>query len=441
MVKKITPATVLFIILLVATFFRLFRLDFPNTYVFDEVYHAFTAKEYLQDHPDAWEYWTTPPAGVAYEWTHPPLAKEIMALSMGILHTEAPWAWRLPGVLLGILSIFLVYKISHLLFKQQSLALLAAFVFSFDGLSFVQSRIGMNDIYLITFLLLSAYFFLSKDYLYCSISWGLALSSKWSAIYMGGVYIAFGLFNSALFFYENRLQFKGALDQVLHRLWHNLFIVMLFIVISVAIYLISYTPFFLQHHITTCTSAKMESHQCSNAEVFVNLQKQMWWYHTKLKATHNYSSPWWSWPLNLYPVWYYVQYYPNAIANIFASGNPIVFWLGFGSILLCIIDFIKTKSRGLLFVLLGYFGFLLPWAFSPRIMFLYHYTPCLPFLAIALGYQLNKLTAKQQEVYLITLLILIAVGFLFLYPYLSGIALPREVMLIFFKTNITKNPF
>ncbi|MBI3485791.1 hypothetical protein HY025_02495, partial [Candidatus Daviesbacteria bacterium] len=63
------------------------------------------------------------------------------------------------------------------------------------------------------------------------------------------------------------------------------------------------------------------------------LQHQMWYYHTHLKAHHDYSSPWWSWPLNLYPVWYFVQYYSGPfMSNIFASGNPAVFWLGFISL-------------------------------------------------------------------------------------------------------------
>src|SRR3989304_7304184 len=100
--KKIKPSHLLILILLLAAILRLYRLDFPNKYVFDEVYHAFTAKEFLAGRKVAWEWWTTPPPGVAYEWTHPPLAKEIMAASMFILHTQDAWAWRLPGALFGV---------------------------------------------------------------------------------------------------------------------------------------------------------------------------------------------------------------------------------------------------------------------------------------------------------------------------------------------------
>jgi len=66
------------LILLLAFFTRFWRLGIPDTYHFDEVYHAFTAKEMLLGNSAAWEFWNTPPEGFAYEWTHPPLAKLFM---------------------------------------------------------------------------------------------------------------------------------------------------------------------------------------------------------------------------------------------------------------------------------------------------------------------------------------------------------------------------
>src|SRR3989344_2060701 len=177
------PKCILLLILLLTAFLRIYRLDFPNNYVFDEVYHAFTAKEYLRGGKEAWEWWTTPPPGVAYEWTHPPLAKEIMAASMFLLRSQDAWTWRLPGVLLGVLSVYLIYVLSKQLFKNNPAALIAAFVFSIDGLNFVQSRVGMNDIYFVTFILISLLFVLNNKFFYSALFLGLALSSKWAAIY------------------------------------------------------------------------------------------------------------------------------------------------------------------------------------------------------------------------------------------------------------------
>lgn len=407
----------IFLLLIATAFLRLYRINFPNTYVFDEVYHGFTAKEYLLNHKEAWEYWTTPPKGVAYEWTHPPLAKEIMALGMKIEDSMAPWAWRVPGALFGVLSVYMVYKLGLLLFKKETIALTSAFVFSLDGLNFVQSRTGMNDIYVVTFVLISLYFFLKKDLFLSALFIGLGLASKWSAMYMLGIYFLLLIL---------RKDFKN---------------IALFVCLPVLIYLLSYLPFFLLDHQAYCGISN-PGQGCNNLEIFINLQRQMWWYHTNLKATHAYSSAWWSWPFNLYPVWYYVQYYPHSfVANIFASGNPPMFWMGFVAIIVTGLEWLKKRSKNLFIILLGYFGFWLPWAISPRIMFFYHYSPCVPFLSLALGYQLSKFNRPQKRRYYIAALVAVGVGFVLMYPFLTGVPLPRSIMLLFFKTNITKNPF
>lgn len=402
LLKKISSKHILILIILLASFARLYRLDYPSKYVFDEVYHAFTAKEMLAGHKVAWEWWNTPPPGVAYEWTHPPLAKEIMAGSMFLVHSQDGWAWRLPGAILGILSVYLIYLLGLKLIKRKSAALLAAFVFSLDGLNFVQSRIGMNDIYYVTFFLIALLFLLNKKYLFSAIFLGLALSSKWASVYAYLIFIPLLL--------KNRQYYK----------------ILFFFFIPPVVYLVSYLPFFLEHSI----------------DQFKQLQQQMWWYHTNLKATHDYTSPWWSWPLNLYPVWYFVDYQKNAVANIFTSGNQVVFWAGSFALILTIVEIIKKRVVNLLVILLGFFAFWLPWSLSPRIMFLYHFSPSVPFLSLALGYQLNNLMGdKKGKQLAILLLILIIINFIFLFPFLTGIPLPRNFINLFFATNLSKNPF
>lgn len=401
--KKLNSKNVLIGILVLTAFLRLYRIDFPNKYVFDEVYHAFTAKEFLAGHKEAWEWWNTPPPGVAYEWTHPPLAKEIMAVSMFIFRTEDAWAYRLPGVLLGILSVYLVYLLGLKLFNSKPASLAAAFVFSLDGLNFVQSRTAMNDIYFITFFLASLLFLLDRKYLFSAILLGLALSSKWAALYSYLIFIPLLIKDK---------QYRKML---------------LYFVIPPVIYLISYSPFFLLSH---------------TLDQFKQLQQQMWWYHTGLKATHSYSSPWWSWPLNLYPVWYFVDYQKNNIANIFASGNPALFWIGTVAVLLTVWETIKKRSVNLMIVLLGFFAFWLPWASSPRIMFLYHFSPSVPFLSLALGYQLSKiLRDKKGRQLAFIILFLVIISFLVIFPFLTAIHLPKDLTKLFFITNLSKNIF
>lgn len=326
-----------------------------------------------------------------------------MALSMFLLNNRNSWAWRLPGAILGIASVFIVYLLGIRLLNKRSAALIAAFTFSIDGLNFVQSRVGMNDIYFVTFILVCLLLLLNRKYTFSAILLGLAISSKWTAIYFLSVIIF-------LLFRDKRIKK-----------------IFLFIIVPPIIYLISYLPFFLLGH---------------TFDQFIQLQQQMWWYHTGLKATHAYSSPWWSWPLNLYPVWYFVDYQKNTISNIFTSGNSIMFWAGSACVLLTIFEAIKKRATELYIIILAFLTFWLPWSISPRIMFLYHFSPSVPFLALCLGHQINQgLSDKKIRFWVITLLVMIFLNFILFLPILTGIPISRNLIDFFFMTNLSKNPF
>ncbi len=400
--RKINKIILTLIIILTLSFlFRVGRIDYPKNYIFDEVYYAFTAQEYLKGNSQAWEWFSNPPAGKAYNWVNPPLAQEIMTASMYIFRSQEAWTWRIPGVFLGTLAIYLVFKITQLLFKKDSLALISAFIFSVDGLNFVQSRVAMLDVYLVTFILLSFYLFLKSRYLFSSIFLGLAFSIKWTAIYL--------LIFLIILLVKQR----------------KIYSISLFTIIPIVVYLFVYLPFFLTGH---------------SFNQFIGLLQQEFWYHINLKATHDFASPWWSWPLNLYPIWYFVDYRDNQIANIFASGNPLVFWGGAIAVAVSFFEAIKKKSTKLGLIIFGFLVFWIPWSASTRIMFLYYFAPAVPFLSIALGYQLDKLLGKNNRL-LFAILGLILLAFLLLYPFLTGVFLPKEWIKFFFLTNFAKNPF
>lgn len=403
LVNIFKPKNLLIIIIVTTTLLRLFRLDYPDKYMFDEVYHAYTAREYLKGNKEAWSPWgKATEEGTAFEWLHPPISKEIMTASMFILQSTDAWAWRLPGALMGILSVFLVYKLALLLFKNETTAIFSALIFSIDGLNFVQSRIGMNDIYLVTFILTSVIFFVRKNYFLSAIFTGIAISTKWPGEFLALIYFP-------ILIYQR--QFKNLI---------------FFVLIPPAIYLLSYAPFFLIGY---------------NWGDFIELHKQIWWYQTHLKATHDYASPFWSWPLNLYPVWYFVDYLEGSVANIFASGNPAVFIIGIGSLFFALIEGLRKKALKLLLIVSLFLVFWLPWSISPRIMFLYHFSPSIPFLCLATGYQLDLLLKKGRKKTVILLLSLMVISFIFLFPFLTGIPLPKNLINLFFFTNLSNNPF
>jgi dolichyl-phosphate-mannose--protein O-mannosyl transferase len=251
------------------------------------------------------------------------------------------------------------------------------------------------------------------------ISLGLALSSKWTTLFGIGIL-------GIIYLMQNLRLFKDSKIKKI-KILRNLSIApVFFILIPLLIYLSSYLPFFTGKHVPPGTNQ-------STYQTFIDLQQQMYWYHTNLKATHTYQSKPIRWVFNLRPVWLYVDYKPDSIANIYTLGNPIFMWLGVISIIFLILEFIKKKALSIGIVTLGYFGFFLPWIESPRIMFHYHYLPSVPFLAIAIGYTINKVLENSTTRILgILFLIFLILSFIYFFPLWTAIHVPLPIYNTYF---------
>src|SRR5258708_29552828 len=80
----------------------------------------------------------------------------------------------------------------------------------------------------------------------------------------------------------------------------------------------------------------------------------MWWYHTNLKATHPYQSTPFDWIFDLRPVWLFVDYQKEKVANIYTLENPMIAWFGLVSILFLVFEFFKKRTLPYLLVPLSY---------------------------------------------------------------------------------------
>jgi len=390
----------------------------PENYYFDEVYHAFTAKAYANNDPRGYEWWNpSPEKGTAYEWLHPPVSKLLMATGIKLFGPNS-FGWRINSAIFGTLTIYLVYALTKSLFNKTSTALLAAFLASLDGLLLVQSRIAMNDIFVTTFILASLLFYWRwriiktnsrLNLLLSGIFTGLAVSTKWSGIFLLGIIGIMEL----IFFIHNK--FNITLKKIL-------LLITCYLLLPSAIYLLSYTQFFLQNHTWT---------------QFKELHNQIIRYETTLDATHPYQSKAWQWPLLLRPIWYHVEYNPTSITNIYALSNPAISWLGLISIAWIIYQLFKNKKRKLAanywLLTTGYFLVWIAWAFSPRIMFYYHYTPAIPFLAISLALFYTKLCQyKWGKNIVFILLLLTFFSFIFFFPIWTGLSIDNSKINRFF---------
>lgn len=456
----------LIIIVIFAFVTRIYRLSTPSTYMFDEVYHAVTAKLILHNDPRAFEWWNPPPEpNTAVDWLHPPLAKYTQAIGMGIFG-ENSFGWRISAVIFGTMLVVVTAKLADALFENKSLALLAAFFAACDGLLLTQSRIAMNDIHVTFFIVLTFVVYIKfrkavkTNYLLMfltGLSAGLACGSKWSGVF---AIVVIGFFE-----FLDLVNKKYAIN-----LGYFLSRIAFLLVLPGVMYIFAYSQMFMQGKTLICEGNQVQQNACycSNESSlwvqalekivperteywkslearggctrlishFSELHTQIWWYQTNLKATHTFQSRPWQWFLDARPVWFYVDYQDTTIANIYAQGNPLLFWFGDVAVIVSIITLFlnlkKLKKSAkklwpLFFILIAYFTVWLPWEASPRIMFFYHYTPAVPLLSIILAYWLIQLCRlKNGKILAGICTVLIFCTFVLFYPNWTGMPVAKS---------------
>ncbi|MCV0402156.1 MAG: phospholipid carrier-dependent glycosyltransferase [Chloroflexi bacterium] len=111
------------------------------------------------------------------------------------------FAWRLAGVVFGAILVGLVYLLAATMFGRRRIAVLAAGFVAIDGMSYVMSRIAMNDIFVAVFII-AAYlaFWQIWSGRWARSAWwvlplvgvliGLAAATKWVGFYaLAGIWI------------------------------------------------------------------------------------------------------------------------------------------------------------------------------------------------------------------------------------------------------------
>lgn len=382
---------------------------------FDEVYHGYTAVEYARNNPAAYDPWASSPPGVAFEWVHPPLAKLIMSWSVH-LFGPVSWAWRLPSAFFGTAVIGLTGVLAWVWFKDARLSLLASTFLALDGLVLVMSRLAMNDVFFLTFLLaaLITYTLMWRSQsrerfvtwsILCGVTLGLALASKWTTVYILpvlGLDIAWRWWQSGKIFWKTLLPVGVSLG-----------------IFPIVMYLLAHTQYFSWGYTWSD---------------FIMLQKQIWWYHTGLEATHPYQSTPLQWFLDIRPVWFFSGSTAEVSQNIYALGNPIFFWSGLVAVIFfakrILLDSVsRAQNWTESFLFTCFLAVWLPWTFSPRIMFFYHFLPALPFLAIILARQIRlheRSTGKHSFVQTSVVLAGMAVWLIIFFPHLTALPVDRS---------------
>ncbi len=394
------------------------RLHVPEQYVFDEVYHAYTASQYAAGNPDAFVWYTkSPREGVAYMWNHPPAG--LLVMTAGILAWgDNAFGWRFGSAVFGAAGIVLTYLLAFSMTRRRSVAIVAALLLLVDGLYFVESRIGMLDIYGTVFMLgalfaLHGYLSSPPDLvrgalLRLGVLLGLAIATKWNAAYpallIGLVAVGRGLRSWRQSPPVSRNPAVRA-----HLVWVPLGL----IVLPALVYVTVYVPFFLAGH---------------DLGEFAELQKQIFSYHTQLEATHAYQSRWWQWPLTLRPVWLFGGYGQGTVTKIYANGNTVLYWAFIPAVGWVASRWWKRRDPALIVLLIGFLGQWLPWALVPRIAFMYHFLPAVPFGCLAIASVLVAVFGKglSGRAVALTYAGLVIGFFVYFYPIYAAMPITRH---------------
>lgn len=404
---------------------------------FDEIYHARTAYENLE-------------GIVAYENTHPPLGKIIIALGIKLFGLN-PFGWRIAGTLVGIAMVPIIYMTAKRLFGRTAYAALAAGLLAVDFMHFTQTRIATIDVYGVFFIMLMFYFM--NKYLALSfyrtkllatfvplglagLFFGLGVASKWIVLYGGaGLAVMLGIslwdrykeYAAAKRMLRRRDDAAGAVEpEALKRIvsvfpvytfWTLAACLIFYIAIPAGIYALSYIP------VLTVMS------EGYTLKSLVDYQVNMYSYHSKLVSSHPFSSSWWEWPFMKRPVWYYSgsELAAGMKSTIAAMGNPLIWWTGIAAMLTTMWISVKRRDKHVYMLWIAFLAQYVPWMLVPRETFLYHYFAMVPFVILSIVYLFQLLEERRPTFKRVRNWFAAAAALLFVlyYPALSGLTVPK----------------
>ncbi|PSB58907.1 dolichyl-phosphate-mannose--protein mannosyltransferase [Chamaesiphon polymorphus] len=435
---------------------RFWGLGRFNVLVFDEVYYAKFANNYLTN--------------TKFFNSHPPLSQYLIAIGIWIgdrlpigqdttntltSSLRSTFSYRWMNALFGSLIPPVVAGLAYQLSQRMSFIFLATLFISLDGLFLVDSRYALNNIYLVFFGLLGQLLLLMASnrigtnrgllMLGAGISFGASVACKWNGLwFLLGIYILLAIARVWKLFKFDR-QDVAISNSLIDRLASIKLIEIAFHLAIVPI--VTYSLLWIPHLI-------------QNPEPnFIDVQWSILNYHEQIKngaGVHPYCANWYTWPLLMRPLAYYFkQYKPNYYYDVHAMGNPLLWWFAllaiFGSLWAIVrsgwllINRLKIEQTVLapireidlnylavpLFVSINYAANLLPWVRVTRCLYIYHYMGALVFATMGLAWFVDLWLRSNSQIWRavgITTIFSIAASFIFWLPIYLGLSIETSAL-------------
>jgi len=475
------------VVFLLSASLRFWGLSRFNTLVFDEVYFAKFANDYLRHTP--------------FFDTHPPLSKYLIAIGIW-LGSHFPigkdtvnnltgsqvstfsyrWMNALTGSFIPLVVGAIAYQLSH----RRSYAFVASLLTAVDGFFLVESRYALTNIYLVFFGLLGQWFLLraldnqpGRRGLWLALSgvcFGASASIKWNGLwFLFGAYLlwicawvirlvkslrpvasdSFTTHQSSVSGLSNPTDTQTPLQNLTQL--NFLHLIFDLGIIPAVVYSLVWIPHLQQNP----------------TPGFWEMQKQILGYHQHIGSgaqEHPYCSAWYTWPWMIRPVGYFFEKTGNtpnpssalgsAVSattgqelyyDVHGMGNPVLWWLSTLAIILVLsmlvlriqawatvaettaehnIPFVQPVDFWIaLYLIVNYAANLLPWLRVTRCTFLYHYMGSSIFAFLAIAWIVEQ-CLRSYLVWLravgVTIIFFIFLAFLFWLPVYLGLPLSPE---------------
>lgn len=387
---------------------RISNLASIKGFIFDEVYYVDGARDLLAHGVEV--------TGAKPEFVvHPPIGKWLIAIGIKVFG-DNEFGWRFMTALIGSLIILMIGVIAQKLFRSKLLTGLASGLMAIDGLALVHSRTALLDNFLTFFIVVATYFFISKRYWLTGLILGLALATKWSALYFIAVFGLIALYR-AFTHHTGRELLKPTIERIAQ-----------FGVVPVGVYLTSWMGWFL-------SDRGWDRNYSSNiASSFIYYHQQMLDFHTTLTTKHNYQANPWSWLIMGRPTSFYYETPKSCGASscsqeVLALGTPYLWWLATIALAAVIGFWIRSLVHrrlepALTIIVAGIAAGYLPWFFfQQRTVFTFYAIVFEPFLILALVYCAREILVaygRAGQIFIATIAVILALNFLYFMPLYMG---------------------
>lgn len=398
---------------------------------------------------------------------HPPLGKQLIAIGE-VLFGYDSIGWRFSAAIASVVCVVLVVRVGRRLTRSTLLGGVAGVLLICDGLSFVQGRTGMLDVFSALFVL-AGFTTLVHDRddvrarmarvvaegrvhdspfgprlgfrwwrLASGVLLGCACAVKWSGVYWVGAFAVASVLWDLTARHSagvSRPWVGTLLRDVLPSVW-------VFVGLPLLVYFASWSPWF-------ASETSTDRYAAGNAlSSMLHFESKVLSFHegltTQAQGAHPWESKPWAWPMGLRPMLYYYASGDGVtgcggarcVSAVMLIGTPALWWPSLAVGAFALWRAVTRVDWRYATVLVGYGAGILPWFTDiDRQMFFFYMTPVVPFLVLATVLTMGEVIGRagvsreRRQTGLLVVGIwvgLVVANFVWLWPILTGAPITPE---------------